>query len=140
MNRCKETQVYTDLQMHISKSFFLIRKGYPLSYQTQWILSHSFLCLHCSLEHFYCNKNLWILLKVYWWMIYCIILKYLFLLWSLLLKLFHYITCIFLFISCFPSHRHCRHLNVYWRPDLCYVCKLGQNYTYNWKAQLLLLT
>lgn len=27
-------------------------------------------------------------------MIYCIILKYLFLLWSLLLKLFHYITCI----------------------------------------------
>lgn len=29
MNRCKETQVSTDLQMHISKSFFLNQKRIP---------------------------------------------------------------------------------------------------------------
>lgn len=59
VKRHKYLQIYTTYinENHILNYaiFIHITKGYPQSYQTQWSLSHFFLCLHCSLEHFFCK-------------------------------------------------------------------------------------
>lgn len=59
VKRHKYLQIYTTYinENHILNyaNFIHITKGYPQSYQTQWSPSHFFLCLHCSLEHFFCK-------------------------------------------------------------------------------------